>query len=458
MALPGHVRTLLLAGTLLMTSRAGAQDPSSTPGERALVSEIRALVEAEAAADRFSGVVLVAREGVPLVTVAVGLADRERGLPITPDTRFNLASGDKLFTKIAILQLVQAGRVALSDTVGRFLPGYVNGTVRRSVTVEHLLGHRSGLGAYWGETFQRERTRIRELEDLVPLFEGEEPAFPPGTRMLYSNSGYVLLGRIVEVVAGQSYRDYLLDHVFGPAGMSSTAYLTIEEWPADKAVGYSGSDSLAAPGTGEVGGAAGERTPNDWSLAFRGSAAGGGYSTAGDLLALDRALRRGALLDTTSLGRFTVTGPDGGRMLANGGGPGANFEFVRAGDHTILVLSNYDPPAATRLRQRLSALLGERNKRVRGEIERLNRSMMEAWGLGDAAALAEHGSEEARLIGSTGRVLEGGGGRHRYWQSLPMRDGTWTLEVPEAGGSPDLAYQLGAGRTQSTTAKPATTI
>jgi len=318
----------------------------------------QALVNAAIEQGRFSGVALLARNGAPLVAVAGGLADPERGTSVAIDTRFNLASGDKLFTKIAILQLVQAGRLALADTVGKFLPDYDSPAVRQQVTVEHLLRHRSGLGSYWGEAFLRQRTRMRNLADLVTLFEHVEPAFEPGSRMQYSNNGYVLLGRIVEVVTGGSFYDYVAAHIFEPAGMTRTAYLSIEEWPADKAIGYTTSDSLAAmtPGTPPPPGA--ERVPNTWSLAFRGSSAGGGYSTAADLLALDAALRRGTLVDPALLDRFTAAAPGGRRVLANGGGPGANFELVRIGDYTIIVLSNYDPPAATRIQQQLIALLG----------------------------------------------------------------------------------------------------
>ena len=341
--------TLLSAVTLAAPIHATAQSP--------LQDHVNALVEREVAAGRFSGVVLVAQQGERIAAVAGGSAHAERNLPVTLDTRFNLASGDKLFTKIAILQLVQAGRLALTDTVGTFLRDYANATVRSRVTVQQLLQHRSGLGSFWGDAFRRERTRLRDLADIVRLFEHDAPAFEPGSRMAYSNNGYVLLGRIVENVTGESYFDYVRRRIFEPARMTRTAYLTIEEWPDDKAVGYTSADSLAATMSTAADASVAMRTPNHWSLAWRGSSAGGGYSTAGDLLALDVALRRGALVDTALLARFTAAAPDGRRILANGGGPGANFEFVRTGAHTLIVLSNYDPAAATRMQQQVMALL-----------------------------------------------------------------------------------------------------
>ena len=157
---------------------AQTSEPDST-----LRREAQALLNAAIEQGRFSGAALLAQNGAPLVAVGGGLADRERVTSITLDTRFNLASGDKLFTKIAILQLVQAGRLALADTVGKFLPDYDSPAVRQQVTVEHLLRHRSGLGSYWGEAFLRQRTRMRNLADLVTLFEHVEPAFEPGSRI-----------------------------------------------------------------------------------------------------------------------------------------------------------------------------------------------------------------------------------------------------------------------------------
>lgn len=330
---------------------AAAQTMASSTPDSALIQTITEYVDQQTAAQAFSGVVLVARNGQPLLELARGAADQSRRHENTLATRFNLASGDKLFTKIALGQLIESGKVSLTDTVGKFLPDYPNATVRQKATLEHLLRHRSGIGSYWNDAFNQNRLRLRNLADLVPLFADEPLAFEPGTRMLYSNGGYVLLGRIIEVVTGQSFYDYVRTHIFEPAQMRATAYSTIDEWPADKAVGYTLQDSSSA----------GKRAPNTWSLAYRGSSAGGGYATASDLLRLDAALRGGALLRPTTASQLFMRSPDGRReLLANGGGPGANFEFSRFGAYTVIVLSNYDPPAATKVLQFIASQLATR--------------------------------------------------------------------------------------------------
>jgi CubicO group peptidase (beta-lactamase class C family) len=307
----------------------------------ALTRAIAARVDSES----FSGVVLVAHRGEPVVELARGMSSRAKSIANTPATRFQLASGDKWFTKIAISQLIAEGRVKLSDTVGRFLPGYPNATVRSKVTVEQLLTHRSGLGAYFNDAYLARREKLRTLEDVVALFDTEEPAFAPGERMRYSNSGYVLLGRIVEVASGTSWYDYVQKRVFDRADMKRTGYLTLEQWPEDKAVGY----MVPEGGT--------QAKENTETIAFRGSSAGGGYSTASDLLRLDNALRRGEIGDTATLGRITGRAAGGRLVIANGGGPGANVEISRLGDYTIIVMANLDPPAATRVMMHVATLL-----------------------------------------------------------------------------------------------------
>jgi CubicO group peptidase (beta-lactamase class C family) len=311
----------------------------------------------QAMADRgdFSGTVLIAHKGTPILEISKGMSDRKAGRLNTMDTRFNLASGDKMFTKIAIGQLILEGKIALGDTVGKFLPDYPNQTVRQKVTVQHLLRHTSGLGSFWNERFPAARRNLKELRDFQRLFETEEPAFEPGKQMRYSNNGYIVLGRIVEAVSGQSYYEYVRSKIFQPAGMKSTAYLTIDEWPSDKARGYTTQDSVFT----ERGGPpqpvsiqpAGKARDNTWSLSYRGSSAGSGYSTARELVKLDSALRNGVLGDTAALSRMFMRTPDGRQIVANGGGPGGNMEFTRIGDYTIIVLSNFDPPAASRIAQ-----------------------------------------------------------------------------------------------------------
>jgi CubicO group peptidase (beta-lactamase class C family) len=288
---------------------------------------------------QFAITIAIARNGTPILELARGQANRRTAIANAMTTRFQLASGDKWFTKVAISQLIAAGKVALTDTVGKFLADYPNATVRSSVTVEQLLMHRSGMGMFWNSAFAAKRRDLRTVADVVALFSDETLAFAPGERMLYSNNGYILLGRIIEEASGMSYYDYVQRRIFDPAGMDRTAYLTLDEWPADKAIGYTVGED------------------NTTSLAFRGASAGGGYSTAGDLLRLDTALRKGEVGDSAVLGRITARGPRGRVMIANGGGDGANVEISRYGDYTVIVLANLDPPSATRVLQHIGTLI-----------------------------------------------------------------------------------------------------
>ncbi|MEJ7758438.1 MAG: serine hydrolase [Gemmatimonadaceae bacterium] len=430
--------------TTAMAYAASAQG-GGPPSDSALARSIASYLDAEA--DRFSGVVLVARRGEPIVELACGYANRKMLVANTAATRFQLASGDKWFAKVAISQLVAAGKVKTSDTVGKFLPRYPSATVRSKVTVEQLLTHRSGLGMYWNDAYAARRKSLRTLDDVVALFSHEEPAFTPGERQLYSNNGYVLLGRIVEVASGMSWYEYVRRQITTPAGMTRTAYLTLDEWPADKAIGFTAT--AGAP----------QATENTRSIAFRGSSAGGGYSTARDLLRLDAALRRGEIGDTAVLARITARAPGGRVILANGGGAGANVEISRLGDYTIIVLANLDPPAATRVLTQIVALLqpaapppanppfaagaNRPAANLRAEVEQLNASMVEAFQRGDPLAVAAHYTDDARIIGPRGAAVEGREAINAYWKGFPSQGRTWKLEALDVGGTRDLVYQYG---------------
>jgi CubicO group peptidase (beta-lactamase class C family) len=259
-------------------------------------------------------VVLLAHDGQSIYSLAAGFADRAKRLPNRPDTKFNLASVDKYFTRIAIWQLSQAGKVATSDTVGRFLPDYPNAEVRAKVTIGQLLSMRSGMGDFDddnGRTYRAALLHLRSIDDYLSLFARDSLHFAPGTRAEYSNAGYVVLGKIIERVSGESYYDYARKHIFEPAGMKNTGYFTRGAEVRNMATGYT-VDPIVVGDTNPNATPLKERRPNTSLLAFRGSSAGGGYSTAEDLLNLSRALFSHRLLSvafTDSLMRFRNTGP-----------------------------------------------------------------------------------------------------------------------------------------------------
>ena len=319
--MPLSLPTLVLASLL-------AQTPDVTVR---LTKTLDSLV----AAGEFSGVVLLAKDGVPVFERAYGFADREARTPNNIETAFNLGSINKLFTQIAIRQLADAGKLNVDSTLARAWPDYPNQDVARRITIRQLLQHRSGVG---GNIFAappgKTRGDIRRLADYLPLFVHEPLQFDPGTDQRYSNAGYIVLGLLVERLSGEDYYDYVRRHIYEPAGMTRTASWTVDSLPANTAKGYTtrGLDAETP--------SAGPAVPNTNILPGRGSSAGGGYSTAHDLLRLLNALRAGRI----------PSGPPAGVGIA-GGAPGLNaaVEGDLPGGYDLIVLANLDPPSAERL-------------------------------------------------------------------------------------------------------------
>jgi CubicO group peptidase (beta-lactamase class C family) len=380
--------------------------PAVLPAQQAgLKVAVDSFLDRRIADDAFSGVVLIASKGATGYQRAAGLADREAGVPITLDTRLELGSVTKLFTRIAILQLAQAGKLSLGDTVGKFLPTYPNPVVRHKVTVDQLLQHRSGVGSFWNERYMAGVADVRSVNDYLELFQGDSLLFEPGTGEAYSNGGYVLLGAIIERVSGTSYHEYLRDHVFRPAGMTRTVPYDRRAQPKDAAIGYT-RQPLAGPMPGDrrLAGPAGPRPsatpavpsessgprlrimgadgrelsqeeaqaararraasgaprrPNTAIRPGRSGPAGGHYSTAGDFLKLATAIAAHRLLDSAhTVALYGARYARGEDFRANGGGPGVNAEFsIFPSGEVMVVLSNYDPPAATAIAAHIRALI-----------------------------------------------------------------------------------------------------
>lgn len=313
------------------------------------VAAIDRFVRARADADSFSGAVLVAHNGAPLFRAAYGLADRDKRLPVTPETRFNLGSIDKLMTRIAIWQLVAAGKLQLDVSVGTYLPDYPNRNVREQVTARQLYQMRSGIGDFFNAEFLRRHDQIRTVDDYLSLFANDSLHFAPGSAMLYSNGGYIVLGKLIEKLSGQSYYDYVLANITGPAGMRDTRHYMQDEHVANRATGYTAMRGPLAPNTAY--------------LAGRGSPAGGGYSTVDDFLRLDLALRGGALLPGAYADSILPRGFRSGAsdpINYGGGGPGTNTQYAAYPDGwTIIVFSNRDPAAATTVAQKIANMLGK---------------------------------------------------------------------------------------------------
>lgn len=341
-----------------------AEKPAASDAEAAAATaaQLRQLADA----DEFSGVVLLAKNGKPFFHQAYGLANKDLGVPNRPDTKFNIGSINKMFTQVAIGQLLQQGKLALDDTIRKHLPGYPGPSADR-ITIQQLLTNTSGLGDTFGERYDATpKDRLRALSDFLPLFSTDPLLFEPGTSRRYSNGGYVVLGLIIEKLNGQGYHDYVREHIFAPAGMTNSDAYPQDAVVPNRAVGYTRE--------GRQGPAAGPRRINLYALPARSSSAGGGYSTADDLLAFDMAIRQEKLLSPELTDWFLTDksrppAPAGsaakGRKRSGGGGFAGGTAGVNAvletdldTGYTVVVLANYDPPAAEKIAKALRQRLG----------------------------------------------------------------------------------------------------
>jgi D-alanyl-D-alanine carboxypeptidase len=320
-----------------------AQPPALLPD----LTEVDRWIQRRAEADSFSGAVLIAKDGVPLLRKGYGLTDGETRVPATPETRFNLGSIDKLITRIAIWQLVAAGKLELDVPIGRYLPEFPNAQVREKVSARHLYEMRSGVGGFWNADYERRHADIRTVDDYLSLFASDPLEFEPGSSMRYSNGGYIILGKLIERLSGRSYYDYVLENITGRLGMTGTKHYLIDERVAQRAVGYTRMR--------------GALEANTYSLAGRGSPAGGGYTTVDDFLALDAALRDGRLFPKAFGDSILApTFAKGGAVSYGGGGPGTNTGYAAFADgYTIIVFGNNDPPLSTEVSQAIANALGK---------------------------------------------------------------------------------------------------
>ena len=325
------------------------------------MAQLAAYVDFLAAKDVFSGSVLIAQGDEVLLRKAVGMASKRFNAPVNLDTRFNLGSMNKMFTSVAILQLVESGKLKLTDKLIDILPLKRHDTLLAQVEIQHLLSHTSGVGALncpvGDDSVSADKALcLNSLADI-------ELNFTPGTQYRYSNEGMYILGLVLEQLTGQSYYQVVRDNVFAKAGMNLTESLDLQFPVENAAIGYS-FDGLHD-----------QWRNNLFIHDKKGGPAGGGYSTVTDLFRFSRALQQYQLLGKsltqlamtpkTEFGAqnygfgFIVWDRNGKPVVGhNGSFPGVSsqMEMYQDTEYTLIVLSNHSfgaDPVLAKARQLL---------------------------------------------------------------------------------------------------------
>lgn len=335
-------------------SQRAPKPPADAARARALsdeekAHELDAFVKKLADADVFSGAVLLARDGKVIYKKAFGEANKDFHAPNRTDTKFNLGSMNKMFTSVAIAQLVERGKLSFDDSLSKFLPDFPSREAAEKIKIKHLLTHTSGLGSYFNQKFfDSSRAKYRTVSEMMELAKDEKLQFEPGTRWSYSNTGMLVLGAVIEKVTGQSYYDYVRENIYKPAAMTNTDCYELDYVNENLAVGYDKEFTDA-----------GVRFRNNIFMhVIRGGPAGGGYSTVEDLLRFDVALRAGRLVSTEMVKTLLSPKPEVNSLHYgygfsldtekqiyghSGGFPGisSNLDMFWGNGYTAVVMSNY---------------------------------------------------------------------------------------------------------------------
>jgi CubicO group peptidase (beta-lactamase class C family) len=328
-------------------------------------SAIERAIEREITRQPFSGVVYVHEKGSIVFQMAFGMANRAESIPNSLHTRFAIASGCKIFTAVAVCRLVEQGKLTfdtrLRDCLDIPFPHF-----DANVTVHHLLTHSSGIPDYFDEEKNddyealwqdRPMYRMRRLENFLPMFQQEKMAFTPGEKFTYNNSGFIVLGLIVEQLSGKIFTDYIRENIFSPAGMSDSGYFATDRLPSRTALGYIEDKS-----------GGGWRT-NIFAVPIIGGADGGAYTTAPDMARFWSALLGHKLLSkelTAKMMRVHVEAKSEGEGKFYGYGvwitkKHANIGsyYVTGWDPGVAMVSEYFPASDV-----LLTVIGNANKPV----------------------------------------------------------------------------------------------
>ncbi len=417
----GGVPAAILSTTVLAF---GSQADISKP----LEARVTAYVEPYVRTNNFSGVILVTRDGQPLLRNGYGCAVREFDVPAAPETKFHIASVSKSFTAAAILLLEQRGKLRTSDPLNRFLPDYPNGG---RLTLHHLLAHTSGIPNVNSFPDYDAKSRFpHQLDEILSWFKDRPLEFEPGARYSYSNSNYNMLAAVIEKVSGKSYGDFMEEAIFRSLGMKDTGHHGDAQAVIPRlAVGYS-----------PAGGDAVERAPYlDWSIK---TGNGSLYTTASDLAKWDRALYGDALLNAASRSKIFAEHTEG---------VGYGW-FIRKGRHPSVAYAGRAPGFSASIERFID------DKVCVIVLSNLYSSIAQSMA-GDIAAIV-FGEERKPLIPAAPVTVAEGEivrfiGRYQFGPDFAFnpgalaeikRDGRWLVLVVGGGGGTSYLIPVGGGR------------
>lgn len=320
------------------------------------VARMDEVVQSYVSGKQFMGSILVARGDQVLLSKGYGAANLEWDIANTPSTKFRLGSITKQFTAASILLLEERGKLKVEDPVKKYLPDAP--AAWDKITIQNLLTHTSGIPNFTGfPEYPSIEPFPKKPAELVELFRSKPLDFPPGEKWSYSNSGYVLLGYLIEKISGESYEKFVQENIFAPLGMKDSGYDSHAAIILHRASGYA-PDAQGPVNAGYI----------DMTIPF---SAGGLYSTTGDLLRWEQGLFGGKLISAASLKKMTtpfkndyafglgVHDSAGRQVIEHSGGiEGFNTALVYypADKFTVIVLSNLNGPAADSIATKLGAL------------------------------------------------------------------------------------------------------
>ncbi len=345
------LRNAILFTLALVASFNAMSASSADPRDR-----FEQIIQANVVDNTFMGSVLVAKDGEVLLSKGYGYANLEWKVANTPETKFRLGSITKQFTAACILLMEERGKLSVDDPVKKYLNDAP--AAWDKVTIAELLSHTSGIPSFTDfPEYRSTEAQPTTPEALVARFRDKPLEFAPGTKWHYSNSGYVLLGYLLEKISGQTYQDFVEQNIFKKLDMRNSGYDSATQIIPNRASGYTPGEK-GIENTGYI----------DMSIPF---SAGALYSTTGDLLKWEQGLFGGKLLSPNSLTKMTIaykenygfglqiSQADGHKVIEHGGGiEGFNthMRFYPDDKTVVIVLANLNGTAADEIATRLGTV------------------------------------------------------------------------------------------------------